>query len=85
MPPFHMMILLAIALLSGIVGGYTSKYGPVVGKCPMTPLVRNASQGVGNLENIYLYGRKEKTDKALAAWLKKTNPAFNTTKLPTGR
>jgi len=78
-----MIILLAIALVSGVLGGYTSKYGPVVGKCPMTPLVRNASQGVAHLENAYLYGRKEKTDKALAAWLKKANPAFNTTKLPT--
>lgn len=80
---FPTIILLAIALLSGVLGKYTSKYGPVVGKCPMTPLVRNASQGVGHLENAYLHGRKEKTDKALAAWLKKTNPAFNTTKLPT--
>jgi len=83
MPSFHKIILLVIALLSGVLGKYKSQYGPVVGECPMIPLVRNASQGLAHLENAYLYGRKDIADKALAAWLKKTNPAFNTTKLPT--
>lgn len=60
-------------------------YGPVLRKdnCPNTPLVRNASDGLAGLEEAYVKERKLKADEALAAWLQRANPDFNTTILPT--
>ena len=81
MTSFPLAILLATRIISCVFAD--SSYGPIVSKCPLTPLVRDASEGIAKLEDAYLYGRKPKADQALADWLKKTNPDFNTTKLPT--
>ena len=60
---------------------FQSLYAPVPAVCPTTPLVRVAD-GLSQSESSYLASRKPKANAALGAWLQKTSPAFNTSKLP---
>ncbi|KAF1988956.1 lysophospholipase [Aulographum hederae CBS 113979] len=59
-----------------------SPYAPRKATCPSTPLVRPAT-GLSSSETTYVKGRKTKANAGLAAWLKKVNSGFATTKLPT--
>jgi lysophospholipase len=59
-----------------------SLYAPISAACPSTPLVRPAD-GLSTAESTYLGGRKLRANAALKSWLRKTNSAFDTSKLPT--
>ena len=76
-------LLLATAYLSPALADDSSAYGPITGSCPSTPLVRDASAGLNDLEASYIRARKTKADDALAEWLYRVNPSFVTSSLPT--
>ena len=60
------------------ISGYAPR--PVI--CPGTPLVRTAS-GISSAESAYIAARKPIASAALGNWLKKVDPGFSTTNLPT--
>ncbi|KAL8830984.1 MAG: hypothetical protein Q9191_001133 [Dirinaria sp. TL-2023a] len=80
----HLGFLLVTVLLPILRFAFAdedSVYAPVTVKCSGT-LVRDA-KGIAKAEKDWVTKRKEKTDKALADWIQKTNPEFDTAKLPT--
>ncbi|KAF4553371.1 Lysophospholipase-like protein 2 [Elsinoe fawcettii] len=58
-----------------------SGYAPITVPCPVSSLNR-AAKGLSTAEATYVAGRKVKANLALAAWLKKQDPTFDTSKLP---
>ncbi|PSK35009.1 Lysophospholipase 1 [Elsinoe australis] len=58
-----------------------SAYAPLTVPCPRSSLNR-AANGLGTAETAYIAGRRTKADAALAAWLRRVDPAFDTSKLP---
>ena len=76
------------ALLSVLLLGHPSSaqvipnaYVPQPAACPPTPFTRPATS-LSTQESQYITARKTKANAALAAWLKKTNSGFATSKLP---
>lgn len=59
-----------------------SGYAPTPATCPSTPLVRTAS-GTSSSESAYVAARKSVASAALGNWLKKVDPSFQTSNLPT--
>jgi len=59
----------------------TVPYAPEKAACPTTPIVRQAS-GLAAGEAQYIGARKPIANAALASWLKKINPSFDTSSLP---
>lgn len=66
----------AVVVTALISRGFSS-YAPVPTTCPSSSLVRIAT-GLSDNEEAYRVARKAKADVALAAWLDKTNPGFDT-------
>lgn len=59
-----------------------SDYAPLPTLCPSGSLVRSATS-LADLESTYVKARHANADKALASWLTKTDPGFNTSIVPT--
>lgn len=59
-----------------------SGYAPTPATCPSAPLVRTAS-GISSSESAYIAARKSVASTALGNWLKKVDPSFQTSNLPT--
>lgn len=84
---FSFLILTALLLCSSLAltipeRQLPSGYAPRTAPCPRTPLVRPAT-GISAQETAYRHRRNAKAQPALKRWLAKTNPAFNTSKVPT--
>ena len=77
-----LVVALPVALLGFASAEEDSVYAPVTAECAGV-LVRDAAKGIAAPEGDWVQARKEKADKALADWLKKANPDFDTSKLPT--
>ncbi len=77
----RILLFLQVATLTSALS-LPSLYAPISAACPTTPLVRPAD-GLSASESAYLTSRKPKANAALKAWLRKTNSAFDTSKLPT--
>ncbi|MCJ1281489.1 hypothetical protein MMC26_000809 [Xylographa opegraphella] len=76
------LLLSACAAVAVPKRALPSGYAPRKANCPSTPLVRPATC-LSSEETAYIAHRTGPAQKALAAWLKKTNAAFNTSSLPT--
>ena len=77
-----LVVALPVALLSFVSAEEDSVYAPVTAECTGT-LVRDATKGQSVPEGEWVQARKKKADKALADWLGKANPDFDTSELPT--
>ncbi|KAF2152798.1 lysophospholipase [Myriangium duriaei CBS 260.36] len=67
--------------ISDITTTPKSAYAPVSVSCPDESLNRVAS-GLHPSESAYISSRRANADTALAAWIKKVDPSFDTTTLP---
>ena len=76
-----LLVTLLAALLRPAFAEEDSVYAPVTTDCSGI-LVRDAVE-IASAERDWVSKRKAKADKALADWLQKTNPDFDTAKLPT--
>lgn len=84
---FSFLVLTALMLCSSLAltippRQLPSGYAPRKAQCPASPLVRPAT-GISPQETDYRHRRNTKAIPALKRWLMKTNPAFNTSKVPT--
>ncbi|KAF2218481.1 lysophospholipase [Elsinoe ampelina] len=75
-------IVASVALLATAAKDASqSDYAPISVSCPVSGLNR-AAKGLSTAESTYVAGRTLRANAALAAWLKKVDPAFDTTNLP---